>query len=260
VVARAGREDEIVNIISSYRPFDGCSPEIWENQITANRSWMNAVGSEKTPKNQFSSDKAFENPVGTSERIFYFNERDQRMSSAKTVFLPFRSKPPIKTMARFAAGLGGWTALINADIILTLNFRRVELELNNKLAACAVSRRFTLVRTTGPIIADYSNARITDNGVDFFAATPKVWEKVAADMPPEFLLGKTAWDRYLVNFFMLHFGNYCYDLTDSKICLHPLHEDRADQTWDCPHNNEIMRKNQWPFHSLTIQKEVWSQT
>jgi hypothetical protein len=59
---------------------------------------------------------------------------------------------------------------------------------------------------------------------------------------------------------MLNFGNFCYDLTDSKICLHPLHDGRADQTWDCPRNNEIMRKNQWPFHSLTILADGWQQT
>ena len=249
-----------MTLLSSYRPFTGCPDAIWENQTVANRSWLNAVAAEKTPKNQFSSDVAFENPVGTQERIFYFNERDQRMSSAKTVFLPFKSKPPVKTMAQFAAGLGGWSALVNADIILTLNFRRVERELNNKLAACAVSRRFTVIRTTGPIIADYSAARVTDNGVDFFAATPKVWERVAADMPPKFLFGKKYFDAWLVNYFMLNFGNFCYDFTDSKICLHPLHEDRTDQNWEPPRDNEVMRKNQWPFHSLTIREDGWHQT
>lgn len=249
-----------MNILSSYKVFDACPPKIWENQIVANRSWLNSVASEKTPKNQFSSDAAFENPVGTQERIFYFNERDQRMSSAKTIFLPHKTKPTVKSMAGFAAGLGGWTALINADIILTLNFSRVEKELLNKLAACAVSKRFTVIRTTGPIIADYSAARVTDNGVDFFAATPAVWQKVADDIPPEFLFGKKGFDTYLVNHFMLNFGNFCYDLTDSKICLHPLHNDRSDQNWDVPRNNEVMRKNNWPFHSLTIREDGWHQT
>jgi hypothetical protein len=230
-----------VNLISSFRNFVACSESYWNNQATANRSWQIVV-------------------TDANDRIFYFNERETRMNSAKTVFLPHKSKPTIRSMAGFAAGLGDWSALVNADIILTRNFRRVENELMKRQAVCAVSRRFTLIRTTGPIIDDYSNARITDNGIDFFAATPRVWKQVADNIPLEFLFGKVMWSTWLVNYFMLNWGNFCYDLTDSKICLHPLHEDRTDQEWEWNKKDPVLNKNGFPFHSIVITKEFWNES
>ena len=210
--------------VSSFRPFDGCPENIWQQQIAANRSWTSLF-----------------------QRIFYFNQRDQRMTSAKTAFLPTNGKPAIKTMAAFCAGLNDWSCIVNADIVIPSNFRRVEEQLRGQPAGCAVSRRYTL-----PPDGDTASARLTDLGLDFFAATPVVWKAVAEEIPAGFRLGRIVWDNWLVNFFMAKFGNHCYDLTPSRVVFHPLHENREDQTWDFPKDDPYLLKNNWPFHSIEI--------
>ena len=211
-------------IVSSFRPFDECSNDVWLNQEAANRSW----------------ERLF-------ERIFYFNRSDSRMKSAKTAFLPTTGKPAIKKMAAFCGGLNDWSALVNADIVIPQNFRRVESALRSRAAGCAISRRYTL-----PAEGDTSSARLTDLGLDFFAATPAIWRAAAEKIPPEFCLGRITWDNWMVNFFMAEFGPYCYDLTPSRVVFHPMHEDRSDQNWDFPTDDPYLLKNNWPVHSIEI--------
>jgi hypothetical protein len=215
-----------VILVSSFRPQADCPKKIWENQEAANRSWTRIA-----------------------ERIFYFNKGDPRMKSAKTAFIPTEVKPPIKKMAAFCPGLNSWSAIVNADIIIPQNFRRVEDAMNDpdRAVGCVVSRRYTL-----PKDGDTSGARLADLGLDFFAATPTVWKAVAEKMPPEFLMGRIVWDNWIVNFFMAEFGNFCYDITPARVIFHPMHEDRTDQNWDFPKNDEILAKHNWPFHSISI--------
>jgi len=211
-------------LISSFRPFDGCPPVIWQQQEAANRSWVRLF-----------------------DKIFYFNHSDPRLGSAKTAFFPCDGKPSIKTLATFAGYLADWSCIVNADIIIPQNFRRVEEALRTRPAGCAVSRRYTL-----PADGDQVGARLTDLGLDFFAATPTIWKAVAEKIPESFTLGRIAWDNWMVNFFMAEFGNHCYDITPARVVFHPMHEDRTDQNWDFPKGDPYMMKNNWPFHSIEI--------
>ena len=121
-------------IVSSFRPFETCSNTVWLQQEAANRSWVRLF-----------------------DRIFYFNHSDPRMKSAKTAFLPTNGKPSIKKMAAFGGGLNDWSCLVNADIVIPQNFRRVEEALRGQPAGCAVSRRYTL-----PADGDTATARLTE--------------------------------------------------------------------------------------------------
>jgi hypothetical protein len=211
-------------IVSSFRPFEGCPPGIWNHQVAANRSWVRLF-----------------------HRIFYFNQADPRMRDPRVGFLPTNGKPSIKKMAAFCGGLNDWSAIVNADIVIPQNFRRAEDALRSRPAACAVSRRYTL-----PPGGDTSTARLLDLGLDFFAATPKVWKAAAEKIPEGFCLGRISWDNWILNFFMAEFGNYCYDLTPARVVFHPQHEGREDQNWDFPKDDPYILKSNWPFHSIEI--------
>ncbi len=89
-----------------------------------------------------------------------------------------------------------------------------------------------------------------DLGLDFFAATPTVWKAAAEKIPAEFTLGRIAWDNWMLNFFMSEFGNYCFDITPSRVVFHPQHEDREDQNWDFPKKDPYIVRNNWPFHVI----------
>ena len=209
-------------IVSSFRPHVGCPANIWQQQEAANRSWTRLF-----------------------DKIIYFNVSDPRMASDKTLFLPTEGKPSIQKIARFCGGLAGWSCLVNADIFIPQKFRQVENALLAKGGGCAVSRRFTL-----PADGDTATARLTDLGLDFFTATGPVWQAVAEKIPPEFCMGRIAWDNWLLNFFMAEYGNDCYDLTNSRVVFHPMHEDRIDQNWNFPKDDPYILKNNWPFHSI----------
>ena len=210
--------------VSSFRPFKNCPPEIWDQQVTANRSWVQVV-----------------------PQVFYFNEREPRMADAKVAFLPTQGKPSIKQMAAFCAGLNDWSAIINADIYVPQSFRRAEDALRGRQSGCAISRRYTLDSSGDP-----STGALRDNGLDFFAATPSVWKLAAEKIDPGFTLGRIVWDNWMLNFFMAEFGNYCYDLTPARVIFHPTHQDRVDQNWDVPKADPYLQKNNWPFHSIEI--------
>ena len=214
-------------IVSSFRPHDDCPKANWEQQIAANRSWT----------------KLF-------PQICYFNNRDQRMSSSKTMFLPTKGKPSIKTMATFCGKLTDWSAIVNADIVIPSNFRRVEDAMRGRPCACAISKRYTL-----PSDGDPAGAQMVagDLGLDFFAATPEVWKKAGEAIPKEFTLGRIVWDNWILKFFMSEYGNYCHDLTPSRVIFHPQHEGRVDQNWEFPKDDPYLKKrDNWPFHVIEI--------
>jgi hypothetical protein len=212
--------------VSSFRPFADCPPAIWDNQVAANRSWVRLF-----------------------PQIFYFNQAEPRMRSARTAFLPTTGKPSIKNLANFCGLLNDWSCIVNADIVIPQAFRRVEDHLRSHTAACCISKRYTL-----PPDGDTAGATLdpTDHGLDFFAATPKVWQTAAAKIDPAYTLGRIVWDNWMVNFFMAEFGNFCYDLTPARVIFHPKHEDRTDQNWDFPKDDPILKRNNWPFHSVEL--------
>lgn len=209
--------------LSSFRPQANCPDEIWEHQIAANRSWTRVA-----------------------ESIFYFNKLDLNLRSTKTAFIGNSDdKPSIRQLAAFAGGMNSWVAILNADIVIPQAFRRVEDAIRSRACACVVSRRYNIA-----VDGDQSQAKVTDHGLDFFAATPHVWKAVANEIPDDFKMGRIVWDNWLINFFMLHYGNFCYDITPARVVFHPLHEHREDQNWEFNKNDPVLRKNNWPFHSI----------
>jgi hypothetical protein len=162
------------------------------------------------------------------------------------MFLPTKGKPTIKAMAAFCGQLAGWSCILNADIVVPQNFRRVEDVLLAGDKACAISKRYNMVDD------DQSAAKITDNGLDFFAANAPVWKLAAETINDDYRMGRIVWDTWMVNFFMFKFGNYCHDITPSRVVFHPLHDGRTDQNWEFNKNDEVLKKNNWPFHEIAV--------
>lgn len=196
--------------ISSFKPFEKCAPEIIANQISANISWRNSF-----------------------DKIFYFNRSENQLSG---IFLIQEGRPAIKSMALFASKLSGWSCIVNADIQVSEKIKQAEIKLNEKNAKCAISRRFQIPEN-----------KIMDGGLDFFAATPKVWGAVSKAIDEKFCLGRIVWDTWMLNFFVTEFNDSCYDITATRCIFHPKHGDRQDQNFDYPKNDPYLLKSRWPI-------------
>ncbi len=198
--------------ISSFRPFDKCNEQIKENQLRAFRSWL-------LPFN----------------RIIYFGQATQELQSCKTEFVACEEKPTIKKMSRMAADVGDWVAIVNADIVVTEKIHQIEQRLNQLECECAISQRY-----------DLDTGRVIDNGLDFFAAIPSVWSKLSVRIPEGFALGRIAWDSWVLGWMVANYGRKCADITPSKVCFHPRHEERVDQNWNAPTNDKYLKTFFWP--------------
>lgn len=197
-------------LISSFRPFPRCTPAIAENQIRAFRSWLTVA-----------------------ERIVYVGDSCEELSSCLTEFVPFRGKPPIRILARIATQFPEWSALVNADIVLSPKTRHIESVMNQTNLMCATSYRVDL--QTGYRI---------DMGLDAFFAKQEVWSGVASRIPDGFKIGQGQWDNWLLGYFVQNYGRRCADLTPIKLLAHPRHEDRDNPNWQVPQDKYL--KHCWP--------------
>lgn len=209
---------------SSFRPFDKCPPQIVENQIRAKQSW----------------DKYL-------TRVIYMNQPEPRLFGKNTSFVTAEEKPEIKSLAIVLGAQPEWGCIINADIVLGGGIKRVIDTLLWCRADCVVSRRYTIPEN-GQI--DQSKLEHNDNGVDFFAAKPEVWRRVAQKIPRDFKLGKIVWDTWMVCFFVTEYFWSCYDITPAKAVFHPKHGDRIDQNFNVP-KNEYLERSRWPRFTIT---------
>jgi len=184
---------------TSCRPM-GRSPEYDRNQLAAKASWERQLDS-----------------------IVYLNDYEPLLASDKTLFIPHDPFPRIHDIASNCAAQPDWSCIINADIVLGDNFRRVESILKRKGASAAMSRRYEFEPGS-----NLSTARVPDHdfGLDFFAAIPSVWQKVAEICPTELRHGCQRWDGWLIAFLNAVACNGFYSVTSHRCIFHPRHGDR----------------------------------
>lgn len=184
--------------VSSFRPLDE-DPEYRDNQIAAHRTWQ-----------------------AHFERIVYFNPPDTRLDSTSTGFRILANDfPTIRELCHYCGYGSSWCAILNADIVIGQLFRLVESKLMTVRARCAVSARWNFDPKVGT-----HDARVTDNGLDFFAAAPDIWRRAASEVPPCFRIGHNLWDTWMLGFFKRVAGQHCWDITRQRVIFHPIHGGR----------------------------------
>lgn len=185
--------------VSSLRNFTDPASEYGRNQIAAFKSWSKVA-----------------------EAIVYFNATPQpEMESPITCWLPSEEYPRIMDMAECCASQPGWSCIINADIVVTPHISSVEQKLKHRKAIAASSWRHTFDPARG-----LEPRQRTDNGLDFFMATPEFWRKVYAAIPESLRIGTQMWDQWMLAFFSMYAVSGFYDITPSRCICHPNHEGR----------------------------------
>lgn len=185
--------------ISSHRPH-ARSVEFARNQKLAKRTWE-----------------------GYFRKIIYVGPDETELKSQKTTFWPGEDWPFIYKLAEMAAAQPGPTAILNADILVTPRLRVVENRLLNGSSICASSRRWHI----DPHLPNLDRAQLieSDRGRDIFITTPKVWMKVALQIPKHLRIGHQQWDAWMTDFFNTYKPAFL-DFTHPACIFHPKHEDR----------------------------------
>lgn len=188
--------------VSSFKPLD-LSAEVAINQIRAHQTWS----------------KAF-------EAIIYFGKPDLRITCDKTSFIYHDDFPTISLMALTAAMTGDWACIINSDIVVSPDLFRVWDKAVRQGARAITSYRWEYE----PGDMDLMNARIVDNGFDFFATSPDLWGRVSVEVPPSYRIGHNLWDSWLLGFFNTVLQRKFFDITSQRVIFHPKHGARQ-QKW-----------------------------
>lgn len=184
--------------ITSVRNLNRCTPEILSNQLGANESWNRVF-----------------------DHIIIFGNKDKRIDSGITTFIPGDDWPKIKSMMLFASLLKDWACIINADIVVSPDLFKVEKQLRDKRASCAMSYRYQF-DPVNPLV----EKKVVDNGLDIFCAVPQVWKEASRDVPEAFRIGHQQWDTWTIGYFNSHFYTGFFDFTPAKCIYHPKHESR----------------------------------
>lgn len=185
--------------VSSFRAFDkDPTGEYRTNQLFANQSWQRNF-----------------------TKIVYFNAFEPELNSAKTIFIPSPEYPQILSLIEFCAMQNEWCAILNADIVLGAGFPLVEAKLKARKATCASSWRYNFDPAIG-----ISSGVHDDNGLDFFAAVPSVWQQAYELCDDRLVIGSTFWDCWMLSLFStFHLSNF-WNLTKSRVIFHPRHGSR----------------------------------
>lgn len=185
--------------LSSHRPHSR-SVEFARNQKMAKRTWE-----------------------GFFRKIIYIGEPEPELKSQKTTFMPGEDWPTIHSLATIAAAQPEVTAILNADILVNPKLRVVETRLQNGSAVCASSRRYHI----DPHLPNFDRAQLieSDRGRDIFVTTPKVWLRVALQIPKHLRIGHQQWDAWMTDFFNTYKPGFI-DFTLMKCIFHPYHTDR----------------------------------
>lgn len=208
---RRGREDEAVIALSSHRPLDQ-EAEIKRNQLLAKRTWESAF-----------------------DKIYYFGTLEHELSSPKTHFVPADDFPSIKSMMTMAGQQRGFVAILNADIVVKPDIRKLERMMMARGKSCASSRRWHF----DPVTCDWDKAELGDDrGRDIFIARNDIWRDMAKAVPEELRIGHGRWDAFCVDWFRIKFNDSFIDFTNSKMIFHPIHESRRR-----PHEEQIAKVN-----------------
>lgn len=215
--------------VSSFRPLkEGW--EFFQNQVTAKESW----------------NKIFDS-------ILLLGNPEPALQGPQTVFVPWEQFPRIKDMVRMCSVVQeDWCVILNADIYLDQKLREIILALGD-YCWCLSSWRYTY----DPKQMDFGRARITDNGIDFFAARPNVWNAMYEQVPETLRIGHPFWDTWMLSFFSKFPGNF-FNLTDQRIVFHPKHEGRKTVHFvDIPSIQKTIRYGNMPRNSVAIGRGLW---
>lgn len=192
--------------ISSFRPHIQ-NGEYRTNQIRAKQSWELVF-----------------------DEIIYFGRFEPELASDKTRFIPCDGWPRICDMASEAAQHKGYTAIINADIVVSEDLKKVVQIMGIGNVAAATSRRREL--ETG-ILHD------NDKGRDIFICKRKWWRRISHDIPKSCLIGHQQWDSWMVSYLRWFAKTRFADFTMAKCIFHPNHEgrtmpfnDKVDIEWE----------------------------
>lgn len=193
--------------VSSHRPLDQ-EPEIKRNQLLAKRTWESAF-----------------------TRIVYLGTLEHELSSSKTWFIPSEEFPRIKELMSIAAQQRGFVAIINADIVVTPDIKKLERMMMLRGKLCASSRRYHF----DPDTCDWAKAELgNDRGRDIFIARNDIWRDAARIVPEQFRIGHQGFDGWITDFFRRKYDSSFIDFTKMKIIFHPNHESRR-----MPHAQEV---------------------
>ena len=193
--------------ISSHRPLDQ-EPEIKRNQLLAKRTWEM-----------------------TFSRIIYFGVHEHELVSGKTSFVPSEEFPRIKDMMDMAGKQRGFVAILNADIVVTPDLRKLERMMALRGKLCASSRRYHF----DPNTCDFKNAELGDDrGRDIFIARNDVWRDAARVIPEQFRISHQGFDGWITDFFRRKYDSSFIDFTNRRCVFHPVHGNRK-----MPHAAEV---------------------
>lgn len=216
--------------ISSIKPF-ASSPSVAWNQRCAKASWDNVF-----------SKVIYVGPWIEPE----LDGHHSKDGLSTTTWAGQEDFPQISELVALAAHQSEWTCLINADIVVSTNIIYVERELNRLKAQSAISRRWQLPEN-----------RVLDMGLDWFAATPELWQAIYPHVPKSFRIGHILWDTWMLSAFTgIGDPRRSYDITACRTIFHPKHEDRdrpfADKINDNVSLNPVIK---WP-KPLIIQEAI----
>jgi hypothetical protein len=153
-------------------------------------------------------------------QIHYFSSWAKEFSNDRTRFIAEEQCPKILRMVEHAASTPGWSAIVNADIVIGPSIGKVMAKLNTLRCRCAVSRRYQF---SG---ASTAGAKLVDMGLDFFLARQSVWEEIAKEYPESYRMGHPGWDTIMLGAFNCIGKRDHFDITDSRVVFHPLHAER----------------------------------
>lgn len=188
--------------ISSFKPLD-ISAEIALNQIRAHKTWS----------------KAF-------DAIIYFGNQEPRLACPKTSFIHHDDYPTIALMALTASMTGDWACIVNSDIVISPMLMPVWDKAVRKGAKAITSYRWEYEEDDTNLM----NARVVDNGFDFFATSPDWWGRISMEVPASYRIGHNAWDSWMLGFLNTHLGRNFVDITSQRVVFHPKHGNRQ-QPW-----------------------------
>lgn len=183
-------------VVSSPKPSKD-SHECAINQWRANASWKQSF-----------------------DRIIYVGEEEENLHG-----LWFKSEqfPTIRQLLSFCAGHPGWSAIVNADIVVPVHFRKVEAMLIVNKAQAAVSRRWQFEGE------NLRNVAIVDLGLDFFAATQNIWRQVLNEFHPSLRIAHNTWDSQMLGILNAKAQGAFWDISPCRCVFHPKHGDRKRQ-------------------------------
>lgn len=184
----------MLSAISSFRPL-GEDLEYDRNQLAAKASWDNIF-----------------------DEIIYFNRPEPRLETKRTFFIGDDTHPAIREVCHVAGMQTDWACIVNADILVCDNLLRVLPVARARKAWALVSYRWQP--------AGNGTYKVTDNGLDFFAALPPIWKQAEKACPERLWLGHQQWDTWMIGFLNSVAPQHFFDITRWQAVYHPQHGGR----------------------------------